>query len=314
MNEEYSDKPIRKGLLYRFDNLVKKIIPNFNYRAILYFSVIFAIAAYIEIWRIFPPAPPVTLTPETSKETVVADQNYWDGQAYKDKLKNQTVDSFIAETENWLNGVDKELVKRKFEDVVFINNGLTPGTGGDLAVVVPQSFACLETNAKARYEYAKDNGFLADQPTLVKLGTVVCDADNATESITGIELYDWRYASMPKLASFMATKPDWKVTMGNKILDVSDPRIESSAVLKYRNAQTQPAGLFSFLVFHDPKTNRITLADSNILDLNGVDAKLTLSRITARWNPQPKLYFVAGFEGCNSLSQPLTPIPYGQSD
>jgi len=312
MNEENISEPTKKGPLHWFDSQVKKIIPNFNYRAILYLSVIFAVAMYVEIWRISSPAP--KQAPETIKETVIADQSYWDGQAYKDKIKNQTVDSFVGETSNWLNDADKELVKRKFEDVLFINGGLTPGTGGDLAEVVPQSFAYLENNAKARYQYAKDKGFLADDPTLVKLGTIVCNIDDATEQITGIDLYDWRYASMPKLAAFMATKPDWKVTVGNKILDVSDPRIEDKGVLKYRNAQTQPAGLFSFLIFDDTKTNRITLADSNILDLNGVDAKLTLSRISSHWNKQPKLYFVAGFEGCKSLSKPIAPIPYGQFD
>ena len=313
MNEENNNKPVRKGPLYWFDNLIKKFIPNFNYRAILYFSVIFAVAVYIEIWRIFSPVPPVT-PPETTHETVIADQNYWDGQVYKDKLKNQTVDSFVGEISSWLNDADKELIKRKFEDVVFINNGLTPGTGGDLVEVVPQSFAYLENNAKARYQYAKDKGFLAESPTLVKLGTVVCNINNATEQITGIELYDWRYASMSKLAAFMATKPDWKVTVNDKILDISDPRIEDKSVLKYRNVQTQPAGLFSFIIFHDPKTNRISLADSNILDLNGVDAKLTLARISGHWNPQPKLYFVAGFDGCKSLNKPIAPMSYGQSD
>lgn len=312
MNEEKQGKPIRTGPLYWFDNLIKKFIPNFNYRAILYFSVIFAVAVYVEMWRIAPSVTPKP--PETKHETVIADQSYWDSTAYKDKIKNQTADTFTTELSNWLNDKDKELVKRKFEDVVFINNGLTPDTGGDLSTVVPESFAYLENHAKARYQYARDKGFLADTPTLIKLGSIVCNIDDNTEQMTGIELFDWRYASMTKLAAFMATNPDWKVPVGDKILDISDPRIENKALLKYRNVETQPAGLFSFLIFHDTKTNRIALADSNILDMNGVDAKLTLARITNHWNKQPKLYFIAGFDGCKHLTAPLTPIPYGQSD
>ena len=315
MDEEKPGKPIRKGPLYWFDNLIKKFIPSFNYRAVIYFSVLFAIAIYVEIWRIATPAPPKPLPPETKKETVIADQSYWDSQTYHDKIRNQTVDSFVSELANWLNSKDKELVKRQFEDMVFINGGLTPDTGGDLTEVVPESFAYLENIGRARYQYAKDKGFLADAPILVKLGTIICNIDPSTEQVTNVELYDWRYASMPKLAAFLATSPDWKVTVGDKILDVSDPRIENKGLLKYRNTQTQPAGLFSFLIFHNTKTNGITLADSNILDLSGVDAKLTLARITSHWSKQPKLYFKYGFEGCKSLNASTTiQIPYGQSD
>src|SRR5579859_3990166 len=144
MNEENTTTPIRRGPLHWFDDLVKKFIPNFNYRAILYFSVIFAVAVYVEVWRISSPAP-TPKPPETKKETVIADQTYWDSAAYQNKIKNQTVDTFIGELEDWLNGKDKELVKRTFEDVVFVNGGLTPDTGGDLTEVVPQSFAYLET-------------------------------------------------------------------------------------------------------------------------------------------------------------------------
>ena len=116
MNEENINEPKKKGPLHWFDSRVKKIIPNFNYRAILYLSVIFAVAMYVEIWRISSPVPKPP-PPEIKKETVIADQSYWDGQAYKDKITNQTVDSFARETSNWLNDADKELVKRKFEDV-----------------------------------------------------------------------------------------------------------------------------------------------------------------------------------------------------
>ena len=52
MNEENISEPTKKGPLHWFDSHVKKIIPNFNYRAILYLSVIFAVAMYVEIWRI----------------------------------------------------------------------------------------------------------------------------------------------------------------------------------------------------------------------------------------------------------------------
>lgn len=202
-------EPKKRGPLYWFDGLVKRFIPNFNVRAILYFSVIFGIALFIQIWRISSPAPvstkPVT---ETNKETVVADENYWDSAGYKNKIKTQTVESFTQELAHWLNGQDQELAKRKFEDLLFINAGLTSDTGGDLAQVVPEAFNYLENIGRARYQYAKEKGFLSDNPTLIKLGTLVCNVDAKTEQVTGIEIYDWRYASMPKLVSFMAAKPD----------------------------------------------------------------------------------------------------------
>jgi hypothetical protein len=103
--------------------------------------------------------------------------------------------------------------------------------------------------------------------------------------------------------------------VGDKILDISDPQIESADILKYRNANTQPAGLYSFLIFHNTKTNTMSVADSGILSLNGVDAKLTLARISAKWDKQPKMYFLYGFEGCKQLNASTPPIiPYGQSN
>jgi len=316
MNEEQNQNKkssAKKNPLGWFDNIVKKFIPNFNVRAIIYFTLIFAVAMYIEIWRISAPVPSKT-PPQQKQETVIADQTYWDSKVYQNKIKNQTVDSFTNEFEQWLNGENQEFVKRKFEDILFINYGLTPETGGDLATVVPESFNYLENIGRARYNYAKEHGFLSDTSTLVPLGTIVCNIDYGTEQVTGIELYDWRYASMPKLAAFMKTNPDWKMPMGDKILDVSDPRIEDKGILKYLNLKTQPPGLFSFLIFRDSRTNRIALADSTMLDMNGVDAKLTLSGIN-RLTKNPKLYFVSGFEGCKNMntSTPLS-IPYGQSD
>lgn len=313
MNEEESKKKPPRGPLFWLDNHLKKYIPNFNARAAIYLSLIFAIVIYAQIWS-FGLHQEVKL-PEKPKETVIADQTYWDSKEYTDKIKNQTVESFTNELQNWLDGKDQELVKRKFEDILFINSALTPGTGGDLTEVVPQSFAYLENIARGRYQYVKKNGFLSDNPTLVKLGTIVCNLDTNTEQITGIELYDWRYASMPKLATFMDSKPDWKMQIGDKILDVSDPQIESRYILKYKNVNNQPAGLFSFLIFHNPQNNSIALADSEILEMNGVDAKLTLARITTHWNKNPKIYFAYGFEGCKQMST-TTPIniPYGQSN
>ncbi len=302
----------RKNLLQRFDGVVKKIIPNFNARAILYFSIIFAIAMYLQVWRISSHTP--SAKPDNSKqETVIADDNYWASNEYKEKIKNQTVESFTNELERWLNNQDQEFSRRKFEDMLFINNGLTLLTGGDLASVVPESFNYLENHARARYLYAKDKGFKSDTPTLVKLGSLVCDIGEKVEKPTGIELYDWRYASMPKLAEFMATRPDWKIQIGDRILDVSDPRIEDKDILKLRNAQTQPVGLFSFLVFRDPQSNRIYLADNAILDKNGVDAKLTLSRLTTHYDSVPKLYFQYGYEGCKQINN-VPQIDYGHSD
>ncbi len=309
MNEEQGAPP-RNNLLYRFDRLIKRFIPNFNARAILYLSLIFATAVYVQIWRISSPTPDNTAS---QKETVVADASYWNSSAYAAKLQHQTVDSFTGELAQWLGGRDQEFSRRKFEDMLFINSGSTSAVGGDLTLIVPESFNYLENNGKARYQYARDKGFLSDTPTLVKLGTVVCDSDEKTEKVTGIELYDWRYASMPKLAAFMKTKPDWRMQIGDRIFDVSDPSIEDKDILKVRSAQTQPAGLFSFLIFRNPETNRIVLADSTMLEKNGVDEKLTLARISAHWNPQPKIYFRYGYGGCNQMGS-IPQINYGQSD
>lgn len=310
MNEQ--KQPNTKGPIYWFDGLIKRFIPNFNMRAILYMSVIFAIAMSLQIWRINSPRSDIK-APDGNNETVIADEKYWDSQEYKDKIKNQTADSFTQEFQEWLNEKNQEFSRRRFEDMLFINPALTPLTGGDLTVFVPENFNYLENNARARYQYAREKGFLSDKPSLIKLGTLVCDIDDKTEQITGIELYDWRYASMPKLAAFMNTKPDWKMQFGDKIFDISDTQIEDKNALKLDNAQTQPAGLFSFLVFRYPTTNRVVLADSTMLNNNGVDAKLTLSRITTKWNKQPKLYFAHGYEGCRQIKNEPN-IPYGQSD
>ncbi len=312
MDEEIKKKPLR-GPLFWLDNTLKKYIPNFNARAILYLSVIFATIMYIQIWRFG--ADKKTSVPEKPQETVVADQNYWESAGYISKIQNQTVESFTQELKNWLDGKDQEFTRRKFEDMFFINPGLRPDTGGDLAEVVPESFNYLENHAKARYTYAKEKGFLSDAPALIKLGTIVCNIDANTEQVTSVDLHDWRYASMPKLAEFMNTKPDWKMPQGDKILDISDPQIEDKSILKNKNANTQPAGLFSYLIFHNTKSNTMSLADSHILELNGIDAKLTLARLTTKWDKEPKIYFLYGFEGCKQLSASTTPIiPYGQSN
>lgn len=116
---------------------------------------------------------------------------------------------------------------------------------------------------------------------------------------------------MPKLATFMQTKPDWKMRIGDRIFDVSDPRILSAVLLKSRTPQTQPAGLFSILVFRDPKTNRITVADSAVLEKNGVDAKLTLDSMGN--GKQSTLHFKAGYNGCTKLNS-IPNVPYGDID
>ncbi len=305
-------QPNKSNWFYRFDSLIKTFIPNFNVRAILYISLLFAVVIYLQVWRISSPTQ-TNKRNETKQETVIADEAYWQSKEYKDKIQNQTVESFTGELENWINNKDQEFVRRKFEDILFINNGLSPLTGGDLTIVVPENFNYLENHARARYVYAKEKGFLNDKATLVKIGSLVCELDNKTEKATGIELYDWRYASMGKLAEFMKTKPDWKAQIGDKILDVSDPMIEDKDLLRYKTAQNQPAGLFSFLIFREPKTNRIVLADTTILENNGVDAALTLSRLSTHLDKQPKIYFKYGYEGCKQINE-VPQIDYGHSD
>ncbi len=308
--EEEQMKPPKRGPIYWIDGFLNKFIPNFNLRAILYFSVLFAVVMFIQIWRFSEPSPsPKPTTPQTT-ETVIADEAYWDSTTYTDRIKNQTVESFTNELARWLSDQDQEFTKRKFEDVLYINAGLA---ADDLMQVVPESFNEIENIGHARYRYAKENGFLSEQPTLVSLGTIVCNVGEKTEQVTGIKLYDFRYASMPNLAAFLKTKPDWKMRIGDRILDVSDPRMEDKELLRTRTSETQPTGLFSFLVFHDPTTNRITLADKAILDMNGVDAALTLSRIDQHWDKEPKLYFASGYEGCKQIHA-SPQIPYGHTD
>lgn len=41
-----------KSLFYRFDILVKTLIPNFNMRAVLYMTLIFAIVLFLRIWKV----------------------------------------------------------------------------------------------------------------------------------------------------------------------------------------------------------------------------------------------------------------------
>lgn len=310
--ERPQDNQRKKNLLYRFDRLIQPFIPNFNVRAILYLTILFAIVIYTQIWRIS--SVPVQPKPTDEKqEIVIADENYWDSPAYKEKITNQTVDSFTHELEAWLKGETQEFSKRKFEDILFINGGLTPDTGVDLSVIVPESFNYLENIARARYQYAKEKGFWSEKPALVHLGTIMCDIDDKTEQVTTIELYDWRYASMPKLATFLKTKPDWKMQMGSRIYDVSDPKIEDTEILKSLTPQTQKTGLFSFLIFHDTQNNHISLADDTILEKNGIDARLTLGRISSHWNKQPKLYFLYGQEGCKKINT-IPNIHYGDTD
>lgn len=298
---DQNSPPTRLNFLSKFDNFVKKFIPNFNMRAVIYFSIIFAIALYLQIWRIsFHSSKPNTN--QGKQETVIADSNYWASPEYKDRIKQQTVQSFTTEFEHWLEGKDQEFSRRKFEDMLYINSSLTAQTGGDLTTIVPSNFNYLENHAKARFLYAKSKSFLNETPTLVSHGTIVCDLDTKTEKATGIELYEWRYASMPKLADFMKTNPDWKIQIGDRILDVSDPWIEDKDVLKYKTSQTQPAGLFSFFIFRQPETNRIFLADSTILQNNGIDTKQTLSQLGIIPNKSPKLYFTTGFESCSQIN------------
>ena len=299
-----------KNLLYKFDGLIKTFIPNFNIRAILYMTIIFGVALYLQIWR-FSPAPPPSKPNNsgTKQETVIADQKYWDSSAYKDKIKSQTLDSFTKEFESWLNGQSQEFSTRKFEDMFFINQGLVSLTGGDLATVVPENFNYLENGGRARYLYAKDKSFLSQQATVVKLGNISCNIDATTEQYTGIELYDWRYASIPKLTEFVKTYPDWKIQIADKIYNIQDPLL-AAPYLQVK----QKVGLFSFLIFHYTKDNRFVVANSEILDNNGIDGYKTMLGIEARNGQLSKLEFKYGFDGCRQINNNVSQINYGQPD
>lgn len=308
VNNMSDNTPHKNGPLSFLDTAIKKVIPNPSVRAIVCLSLLFMLALFIQIWRISSDHKPVTKT----GETVIADETYWDSKEYHDRIKNQTVDSFTHELKDWLAGTSQEFSRRKFEDMIFINGNAIADYGGDPSTLIPENFNYLETVGRARYQYAEAHGFLSDGPALVKLGTIICDSGENTERITGIELYDWRYASMPKLAAFMNTKPDWKMQVGDTFINVAERTREESTILKSRTAETQPVGLFSFLIFRDPNTNRVTIADSFIFDKNNIDAALTLSRMSTKWDKQPKLYFKSGYEGCRDLGKELQ-IPYGQS-
>ncbi len=290
-------KSSKRNFLKWLDDILAVFIPNFNIRAILYLSLVFAVALSLQFWRISTPKEPPK---EAQKETIIADQNYWDDSKYRDKLQGQTVESFANELQEWLEGKNQELTKRKFEDLVFMNGSLD---STDLALIIPENFNYLENNARARYRYVKEKGFLADKPEVVSLGMVVCEINEKTEQVTGMQLYDWRYASMSKLSAFVKTKPDWKYRIGDRIFDVSDPRIASK----------NKTGLFSFLLFHDPKTNRITIADSTILGKNGIDSKKTLDMAGTRKDKQIQLYFKPGYNGCANMTK-IPDIPYGHLD
>jgi len=41
-----------KSLFYRLDGLIKTFIPNFNVRAVLYMTLIFAIVLFLRIWKV----------------------------------------------------------------------------------------------------------------------------------------------------------------------------------------------------------------------------------------------------------------------
>jgi hypothetical protein len=41
-----------QSLFYRFDGLIKTFIPNFNVRAVLYMTLIFAIVLFLRIWKV----------------------------------------------------------------------------------------------------------------------------------------------------------------------------------------------------------------------------------------------------------------------
>ena len=298
MNSDNGEKTPRTNILYRIDGFIKRFIPNFNARAILYFSLIFAIALYFQIWRIS--SHEQNEKPSTKQETIIADDNYWNSDEYKDRIKNQTVESFTKELQDWLSGSNQEFSRRTFEDILLINTSLTSETGGNLDTVVPENFNYLENHAKARYQYAKQHNFLSESPTMITYGSLVCDLDERTEKATNITVYEWRYASMPKLAEFMKSNPDWKIQIGDRILDVSDPKIEDPDFLALKNSQTQPPGLFSFLIFKDNKENRIFLTDSTILENNQIDSRQTFGSLIS--NPKsPKLYFKYGYEGCRQI-------------
>jgi hypothetical protein len=94
MNEEAKPKKPLKGPLFWLDNLLKKFIPNFNVRAIIYLSLLFAIVVYAQIWRFDSKPEPKPV--EKNQEIVIADQNYWDSKEYAEKIKNQTVESFTG--------------------------------------------------------------------------------------------------------------------------------------------------------------------------------------------------------------------------
>jgi hypothetical protein len=76
----------------------------------------------------------------------------------------------------------------------------------------------------------------------------------------------------------------------------------------------QKVGLFSFLIFHYPKTNKFVVANSEILDNNDIDGYKTLVGIEAHSGKLSKLEFKYGYVGCQQINSVLPQIDYGQSN
>ena len=138
----------KRNILQWLDSIFGLLVPNFNLRAVIYLTVLFGIAMSLQEFRIS--SPPEQKQVVQKKETIIADQPYWDSNVYKDRLKNQTVESFTKELQSWLEGKSQEFAKRRFEDALYINAGLDPAD-------LPRSFQKTSTIWKIPHEHDTDS-------------------------------------------------------------------------------------------------------------------------------------------------------------
>jgi hypothetical protein len=74
--------------LYKFDRVIARMIPNFNVRAILYVSLIFALALYVEIWRISPSREANNVATQKTMDEAL---QYWNNSGYESSPQEQKI-------------------------------------------------------------------------------------------------------------------------------------------------------------------------------------------------------------------------------
>jgi len=238
-------------------------------------------------------------------------------QAYKDKIKTRPWPRSWTNLPAGSTTRIRNWWKRKFEDLIFINGGLTPDTAW-LTEVVPENFATSKYLAEPATSTPKTKDFWQILQRWWSSGTVCCNVwSEPTQQVTKnwsvwlavcfhakLGVYGNRTGpgkSRPAIGFWM-----WAIRgLRAKI-------IENTAI-----GQHNRPDYFPFLFSTISKPTASLWPTAIFLDMNGVDAKLTLGENHKTiGNSRPELYFKYGFAGCQiGLSASTTAqIPYGQSD